>query len=124
MLPCIIREVKDSSNSAILEEKKTSNMEAKDMFANLGSIIASLMFVWAKAMFQQYVPYHQLQHNIEKYCQILVRFVYPYIQIRFDELSGDYDSFILTTIFISPDNLPFKAVNQSSKSCLDNLQRE
>jgi chaperone BCS1 len=65
-------------------------MEAKGMFANLGSIIASLMFVWA--MFQQYVPY-QLQHNIEKYCQILVRFVYPYIQIRFDELSGDYDIF-------------------------------
>ncbi|KAE8021624.1 hypothetical protein FH972_007498 [Carpinus fangiana] len=65
-------------------------MGAKDMFANLGSIIASLMFVWA--MFQQYVPY-QLQHNIEKYCQILVRFVYPYIQIRFDELSGDYDFF-------------------------------
>ncbi|XP_059451839.1 AAA-ATPase At3g28510-like [Corylus avellana] len=65
-------------------------MEAKDMFGNLGSIIASLMFVWA--MFQQYVPY-QLQHNIEKYCQILVRFAYPYIQIRFDELTGDYDIF-------------------------------
>jgi chaperone BCS1 len=65
-------------------------MEAKHMFANLGSIMASLMFVWA--MFQQYVPY-QLQNNIEKYCQILVRFIYPYIQIRFDELTGEYDIF-------------------------------
>jgi len=65
-------------------------MTAKDTFANLGSVIASLMFVWA--MFQQYVPY-QLQNNIEKYCQILVRFIYPYIQIRFDELTGEYDIF-------------------------------
>jgi chaperone BCS1 len=61
-------------------------MEVKDMFAHLGSIIASLMFVWA--MFQQYFPY-QLRRSIEKYSQRVLRFVYPYIQIRFNELSGE-----------------------------------
>ncbi|XP_059449949.1 AAA-ATPase ASD, mitochondrial-like [Corylus avellana] len=61
-------------------------MTTKDMFANLGSIIASLMFAWA--MFQQYFPY-QLRKNIEKYSGRVLRFVYPYIQIRFNELSGE-----------------------------------
>jgi chaperone BCS1 len=65
-------------------------MTPKDMFVNLGSIMASLMFVWA--VFQQYVPY-ELQNNMEKYCQILLRFVYRYNQIRFDELTGDYHSY-------------------------------
>jgi chaperone BCS1 len=67
--------------------QKISNMVvSKDMLANLGSIMASLMFVWA--IFQQYVPY-QLRNNIEKYSQRVLRFVYPYIQIRFNELSGE-----------------------------------
>ncbi|KAE8021623.1 hypothetical protein FH972_007497 [Carpinus fangiana] len=60
-------------------------MTPKDMFANLGSIITGLMFAWA--MFQNYFPY-QLRKNIEKYSQRVVRFVYPYIQIRFNELDG------------------------------------
>ncbi|KAG6659391.1 hypothetical protein I3843_03G027600 [Carya illinoinensis] len=61
-------------------------MTPKDMFGHPGSIIASLMFVWA--MFQQYLPY-QLRNCIEKYSQRLLSLVYPYIQIRFNEFTGE-----------------------------------
>lgn len=61
-------------------------MEPGDMFGHIGSIIASLMFVWA--MFKQFFPY-QLSNQIEKYSQRLVRFVYPYIQITFHEFTGE-----------------------------------
>ena len=61
-------------------------MKPGDMFAHIGSIIASLMFVWA--IFQQYFPY-QLRNQIEKHSQRLVAFVYPYIQITFHELTGE-----------------------------------
>ncbi|KAB1211621.1 putative mitochondrial chaperone BCS1-B [Morella rubra] len=61
-------------------------MTPKDMFSHLGSIIASVMFVWA--MFQQYLPY-QLRSSMEKYSQRLVSLIYPYIQIRFNEFTGE-----------------------------------
>ncbi|XP_061367690.1 AAA-ATPase ASD, mitochondrial-like [Gastrolobium bilobum] len=62
-------------------------MKPGDMFpANLGSIIASLMVVWA--MLQQFFPY-QLRNQIEKYSQQLMTFVYPYIQITFHEFTGE-----------------------------------
>lgn len=61
-------------------------MKSGEMFASVGSIIASLMFVWA--MFQQYFPF-QLRNQIEKYSQRLVTLVYPYIQITFHELTGE-----------------------------------
>ena len=44
------------------------------------------MFLWA--MFQQYFPY-QLRNHLEKYSQRLVAFVYPYIEIRFNEFTGE-----------------------------------
>ncbi|GKU97055.1 hypothetical protein SLEP1_g10238 [Rubroshorea leprosula] len=61
-------------------------MTPRDMFAHLGSIIASLMFVWA--VFQQYFPY-QLRNYVEKYSQRLMTFVYPYVQITFNEFTGE-----------------------------------
>ncbi|KAL5742296.1 hypothetical protein ACOSP7_029028 [Xanthoceras sorbifolium] len=61
-------------------------MAAKEIFAHLGSIIASLMFIWA--MFQQYFPY-ELRSHIEKYSKRLVSFIYPYIQITFHEFTGE-----------------------------------
>ncbi|KAJ7970937.1 AAA-ATPase [Quillaja saponaria] len=63
-----------------------SNMKPGDMFAHIGSIIASLMFVWA--VFQQYFPY-QLRNYIEKYTQRCVTLIYPYIQITFHEFTGE-----------------------------------
>ncbi|MBA0589454.1 hypothetical protein Gorai_018201 [Gossypium raimondii] len=44
------------------------------------------MFVWA--VFQQYFPY-QFRGYIEKYSQRLLSFVYPYIQITFNEFAGE-----------------------------------
>ncbi|XWS32830.1 hypothetical protein CRYUN_Cryun22dG0023700 [Craigia yunnanensis] len=61
-------------------------MSSRDMIAHLGSIIASLMFIWA--VFQQYFPY-EFRSYIEKYSKRLVSFVYPYIQITFNEFTGE-----------------------------------
>ncbi|ONI19353.1 hypothetical protein PRUPE_3G273800 [Prunus persica] len=61
-------------------------MVPADMFAHLGSTIGGLMFVWA--IFQQYFPY-ELRRHIEKYSQRLVGYVYPYIQITFNEFTGE-----------------------------------
>lgn len=61
-------------------------MTPRDIITHLGSIIASLMFVWA--MSQQYFPY-QLRNYVEKYSQRLLSLVYPYIQIRFNEFTGE-----------------------------------
>ncbi|XP_050225453.1 AAA-ATPase ASD, mitochondrial-like [Mercurialis annua] len=57
-----------------------------DMLAQVGSLIASLMFVWA--MFKQYFPY-ELRDRLEKYTQRAFTFVYPYIQITFHEFTGE-----------------------------------
>ncbi|KAL6960691.1 hypothetical protein U1Q18_038455 [Sarracenia purpurea var. burkii] len=61
-------------------------MTIKDLFAQLGSIIASVMFIWA--MFQQFFP-HQLRSYIEKLSLRSINLVYPYIQITFNEFTGE-----------------------------------
>lgn len=61
-------------------------MTPTDRFAHLGSIVGSFMFVWA--IFQQFFP-RQLRDYMEKYSQRLVTYVYPYIQIRFNEFTGE-----------------------------------
>ncbi|KAL2335567.1 hypothetical protein Fmac_016780 [Flemingia macrophylla] len=61
-------------------------MKPGDMFARIGSIVASVMFLWA--MFKQFFPY-QLRNQIEKHSQRLVSLVYPYIQITFHEFAGE-----------------------------------
>lgn len=62
------------------------HLKQGDMFAQVGSVIASLMFVWA--MFKQYFPY-ELRDRLEKYTQKAFTFVYPYIQITFHEFIGE-----------------------------------
>ncbi|GMN47111.1 hypothetical protein TIFTF001_016283 [Ficus carica] len=57
-----------------------------EMWTKVGSIMASLMFVYA--MFQQYFPY-QFRSYFTKYSNKVVGLVYPYIQITFNEYSGD-----------------------------------
>ncbi|XP_019442623.1 PREDICTED: AAA-ATPase ASD, mitochondrial-like isoform X2 [Lupinus angustifolius] len=61
-------------------------MKPGDMFAYIGSIIASFMFFWA--MFQRFFP-SQLINQFEKYSQRLVTLIYPYIQITFHEFTGE-----------------------------------
>ncbi|XP_048434615.1 AAA-ATPase ASD, mitochondrial-like [Pyrus x bretschneideri] len=58
-----------------------------EMWAQTGSVIASVMFV--AAIFQQYLP-RQLRYPVERYTRKLVSFVYPYIQITFDEFTNDF----------------------------------
>ena len=58
----------------------------KDLFAQLGSSIASLMFIWA--MFHRYFPHH-LQSSIERLSDRFLNLFYPYIQIKFHEFSRD-----------------------------------
>ncbi|KAJ6296616.1 hypothetical protein OIU77_006862 [Salix suchowensis] len=61
-------------------------MKPTEMFAQVGSVIASVMFAWA--MFKQYCPY-KLQEYIDKYSKRAFTFIYPYIQITFNEFTGD-----------------------------------
>ncbi|KAF3444738.1 hypothetical protein FNV43_RR14431 [Rhamnella rubrinervis] len=61
-------------------------MTPTDRFAHLGSIVGSFMFVWA--IFQQFFP-SRLREYLEKYFQRVLTYVYPYIQIRFNEFTGE-----------------------------------
>lgn len=61
-------------------------MAMAEMFTQLGSVAAGIMFFWA--MFQQYFPF-QLRPFFETYTHKLVSFVSPYIKITFQEFSGD-----------------------------------
>ncbi|XP_022134395.1 AAA-ATPase ASD, mitochondrial-like [Momordica charantia] len=61
-------------------------MAFAEMFTSVGSIIGSLVFVWA--IFQQYFPF-ELRACFEKYSQKFAGFFYPYIQITFNEFTGE-----------------------------------
>uniref|UniRef100_A0A2N9G6E0 AAA+ ATPase domain-containing protein n=1 Tax=Fagus sylvatica TaxID=28930 RepID=A0A2N9G6E0_FAGSY len=57
-----------------------------EMWATMGSTIASFMFVWA--IIRQYCPY-EVRHFFEKYTQRFTAYFYPYIKISFKEFGGD-----------------------------------
>ena len=61
-------------------------MTIAEMWANLGSARAGLMFVWA--MYRNYFP-HELQGPIKRFSKKLRNIFYPYIQITFPEYQGD-----------------------------------
>ncbi|GKU97052.1 hypothetical protein SLEP1_g10235 [Rubroshorea leprosula] len=61
-------------------------MAIGEMWSYLGSATASFMFIYA--ITQQYFPLH-FKNYIETYVQMFVSFVYPYIQITFDEFTGE-----------------------------------
>ena len=60
-------------------------MAMSEMFTQLGSVAAGIMFLWA--MFRQYFPYELLPHVL-KYSHKLVSFVNPYIKITIQEYSA------------------------------------
>ncbi|PKI38326.1 hypothetical protein CRG98_041284 [Punica granatum] len=62
-------------------------MDPKNMFANLGSMLASTMFLWA--VFQQYFPTHHIRGQIDKYFQRAFNFFYLYVQVTFNEHTGE-----------------------------------
>lgn len=91
---------------------------AKDMFTYLGSILASLMFAWA--MFQQYFPY-ELRHHIEKYSTRLFSFFYPYIQVTFNEFTGE--RFMRSEAYSAIENyLSTKSSTQAKRLKADIIQ--
>ncbi|KAM7279967.1 hypothetical protein ACFE04_007101 [Oxalis oulophora] len=61
-------------------------MAPREIFSSVGSVIASIMFIWA--MIQQFFP-HQIRNHVEKYTQRAFSFIYPYIQITFNEFTGE-----------------------------------
>ncbi len=59
----------------------------KDIWAQIGSTFASLLFV--SAMLQRYFPHH-LQVRIERCFHKFANSFNPYIEIIFHEFSGEY----------------------------------
>ncbi|XVE68046.1 hypothetical protein DITRI_Ditri09bG0037300 [Diplodiscus trichospermus] len=57
-----------------------------EMWSNLGSTMAAIMFMYA--MFRQYFP-PQLHDYIFRYIKKLSNFMYPYVHITFDEFTGE-----------------------------------
>ncbi|XP_007217212.2 AAA-ATPase ASD, mitochondrial [Prunus persica] len=62
-------------------------MRIGEMGAQLGSVIASVMFVYT--IFRQYLP-PQFRYYVDKYRHKLVKLFYPYIQIIFDENTNEF----------------------------------
>lgn len=69
------------------------------MLASFGSVIASIVFFWA--IFQQYFPNH-LRSHFEKYTQRIITLVYPYIQITFNETTGE--RFMRSEAYVAIEN--------------------
>ncbi|KAM7267084.1 hypothetical protein ACFE04_009250 [Oxalis oulophora] len=61
-------------------------MTPVEIYTQIGSAIAGLMFAYA--MFEQYFPY-QFRDYFKRYSKKIFSFVYPYVEIKFDELSGE-----------------------------------
>lgn len=61
-------------------------MRIGELFAQLGSILATVMFL--KAILDQYLPHH-LKSSVDKHSQKLFTFLSPYIQITFNEFTGE-----------------------------------
>ncbi|MBA0829370.1 hypothetical protein Goarm_013979, partial [Gossypium armourianum] len=57
-----------------------------EMWSHLGSTMATLMLFYT--LFNQFFP-HQLQVSFEKYFNRIVRYAYPYVEITFDEFTGE-----------------------------------
>ncbi|KAH1092046.1 hypothetical protein J1N35_019303 [Gossypium stocksii] len=57
-----------------------------EMWSQLGSTMATLMLVYT--VFKQFFPHH-LQVSFEKYFNRIVRYAYPYVEITFDEFTGE-----------------------------------
>ncbi|RVW46462.1 AAA-ATPase ASD, mitochondrial [Vitis vinifera] len=90
-------------------KKNKDDDDDGEMWAKPGSLVAGAMFLWV--MFQQYTP-HQFRSYIEKYSQKLVSFVYPYIQITFQEFSED--RFKRSEAYVAIEN--YLSVNASTRA--------
>ncbi|XP_075642545.1 AAA-ATPase At3g28580-like [Castanea sativa] len=96
-----------------------------DKWAQLGSVVGSIMFAWA--MFNQYFP-QQLRDFILKYGQKFVGFLSPNIHITFHEFSGEYfkrseayaaiQTYLSDKSSMNAKNLKAEVVKDSSQSVI------
>ncbi|KAM7478517.1 hypothetical protein LguiA_026730 [Lonicera macranthoides] len=84
-------------------------MMGGEMWAQAGSVTATVMFLYA--IFQQYFP-SQLRNHINKYAQKLLTLVYPFIQITFNEYSGN--GFERSNAYVAIER--YLAANSSTKA--------
>ncbi|XP_023549921.1 uncharacterized protein LOC111808272 isoform X1 [Cucurbita pepo subsp. pepo] len=84
-------------------------MTFAELFTRVGSIIGSLVFVWA--LFQQYFPV-ELRACFEKYSHRFVSFFYPFVQITFNEFTGE--GFTRSEAYIAIQN--YLSRNSSSQA--------
>nr|POE91417.1 aaa-atpase asd, mitochondrial [Quercus suber] len=93
-----------------------------EKWAQLGSVIGSIMFAWA--MFNQYFP-QQLRDFILKYGQKFVGFLSPNIHITFHEFSGEYfkrsEAYAAIQTYLS-DKSSMKAKNLKAEVVKDSSQ--
>ncbi|KAG5527392.1 hypothetical protein RHGRI_028317 [Rhododendron griersonianum] len=68
------------------KKRKKKKMAGGEMWTQIGSSLAGLMFIWA--MFKQYFPF-EMEGHLQKYTQKLVSFFYPYIHITFNEFTTE-----------------------------------
>ncbi|XP_058188148.1 AAA-ATPase ASD, mitochondrial-like isoform X2 [Rhododendron vialii] len=61
-------------------------MTGGEMWTQIGSSLAGLMFIWA--MFKQYCPF-EIEGHLQKYTQKLISLIYPYIHITFHEFTTE-----------------------------------
>lgn len=65
-------------------------MSTNDMLMQLGSLLATIMFI--KAMYEQYLPHHwrdSIRSFLYRYTERFVRIFSPYLDITFEEYTGD-----------------------------------
>ncbi|KAL5541655.1 hypothetical protein UlMin_009365 [Ulmus minor] len=84
-------------------------MAMAEMWSQMGSIMATIMFVYA--IIQQYLPDH-FRSYFERYTTKVVSLVYPYIQITFHEYTGD--RFKRSEVYISIQN--YLSANSSNRA--------
>ncbi|KAE8124112.1 hypothetical protein FH972_019022 [Carpinus fangiana] len=70
----------------VAKKQRQGSSALTGMLANMGSTIATFMFVWA--IIRQYCP-PVLSRSFEKYTRRLMGYFYPYIRISFHEFRGD-----------------------------------
>jgi SpoVK/Ycf46/Vps4 family AAA+-type ATPase len=70
----------------VAKKQRQGSSALTGMLANMGSTIATFMFVWA--IIRQYCP-PMLSRSFEKYTRRLMGYFYPYIRISFHEFRGD-----------------------------------
>ncbi|GKB04307.1 AAA-ATPase ASD, mitochondrial-like protein, partial [Tanacetum coccineum] len=79
----------------------------------MGSMMAAVMFVWPMwVMFQRLFP-DEFRRNVRNYVKKVISYIYPYVEITFNEYQGD-GTFVRSKAFIAIER--YLSTNYSSKA--------